>query len=252
MENTHLKDHVETFGPPHKEAQLSLRRQALFAGYSLGISVFSPMMNLYQITRLNPGVKASYLRLCTSIYPQQAALRMVQVNVATPIKDNMNPWVAFAALGVLQGGIYGHANIELARRLGVGSAVKLSGIFRGSLFAFARDIISQGGPFMLSHRFSERYLDPVLPSTDKTTVTAKHWISVRRISVVAIYVSHGFHVCQTAMQMSQSLSYWGAMRHVYARHGIRFLINGAEARVGLLLVTNIFNEIFLKPAWGNR
>lgn len=38
----------------------------------------------------------------------------LQMTAATPIKEHLNPWAAFAAVGVLQGGVYGHANIHLA------------------------------------------------------------------------------------------------------------------------------------------
>jgi len=228
------------------------RRQKMFAGYSLGISLFSPMANLYQIKRLHPSVNPSYLRMCASIYPHQVGLRMLQVNLATPVKEHMNPWLAFGTLGVLQGCVYGQANVSFAKKLNLTRSLKLRNIFRGSGYAGVRDVISQGVPFMFSKKFSQRYLDPIWPSNDPFTNSVKHWSSVISTSVVATYLSHGFHVCQTEMQTNTSLSYSGAIRQVYKDHGWRFLRKGAEARVGLLLVTNIFNEIFLKPAWDER
>ena len=48
-------------------------------------------------------------------------LRVAQINMATVCRDNFDTWSGFAALGVLQGGVYGHATMDFAHRLGVGS-----------------------------------------------------------------------------------------------------------------------------------
>lgn len=62
-------------------------------------------------------------------------------------------------------------------------------------------------------------------------------------------MSQGLHNCQITMQADQSLGYASAVRTVFQQHGIRALIRGAEARVGLLLIVNLLNELLLKPAW---
>ena len=91
---------------------------------------------------------------------------MAQVNLATVCKDTLDTWVGFAVLGVLQGGVYGHATVDFARRLGVGSGGGMDPrrIFRGSLWAAGRDVISQGLPFMFSKDL-QRELDNVLPES---------------------------------------------------------------------------------------
>jgi hypothetical protein len=235
------------------------RRQLLLAGYSLSISAFSPMMNLYQIMQLqstkavNIGV-AKMGRMVTAVYPQQVALRMAQVNLATPVKENMNPWVAFCVLGVLQGAVYGQGNISFARMLGLEKVANFSirTMFRGSIFAGLRDIISQGVPFMLSKSLSQRFLDPIVPANTGPSKMFKHWFSVLSLSVASTYISHGFHVCQTTMQ-TQNVGYAQAVRSLSKERGIAgFWFVGARARVALLLVTNVFNELFLKPAWDER
>mmetsp|Transcript_4336 Transcript_4336/g.6502 ORF Transcript_4336/g.6502 Transcript_4336/m.6502 type:complete len:323 (-) Transcript_4336:139-1107(-) len=255
--------------------KLDWYRQSLFLGYSAAVTLFSPAMNLYQIARLNPGALTKLasssgsslvftnFRLVASIIPHQIALRMLQVNLSTPVKDHLDPWLAFATLGVLQGAVYGQANVNFARRLGLSGPVAatvsigqnitaMRGMFRGSLFACCRDVISQGVPFMLSHKFSEKYLDPVLPGRDSRTMAIKHWTSVMGISIVSTHLSHGFHVCQTAMQTDPKLGYVESVKYVYKTHGVKALWKGVGARVGLLMMTNCFNEIFLKPAWATR
>eukprot|EP00286_Rhodomonas_abbreviata_P008906 CAMPEP_0181337100 /NCGR_PEP_ID=MMETSP1101-20121128/27815_1 /TAXON_ID=46948 /ORGANISM="Rhodomonas abbreviata, Strain Caron Lab Isolate" /LENGTH=104 /DNA_ID=CAMNT_0023447525 /DNA_START=292 /DNA_END=606 /DNA_ORIENTATION=- len=51
------------------------------------------------------------------------------------------------------------------------------------------------------------------------------------------------------MQANQGLSYTGALKEVWARNGPQMFWKGAEARVGLLLIVNILNEVLLKKAW---
>ena len=87
------------------------------------------------------------------LYPQQVMLRVAQVNMATVCKDHLDGWVGFAALGVLQGGVYGHATVDFARRLGVGSAGGMDPrkIFRGS----GAKYLACGGPPQFSKMFRE-------------------------------------------------------------------------------------------------
>jgi len=82
--------------------------------------------------------------------------------------------------------------------------------------------------------------------------SVKHWGAFLGCSVVSTYLSQGLHNCQTAMQTHNEMTHIGAVRSMIREHGIRFLWKGAEARVGLLVITNIFNEIFLKPVWNGH
>mmetsp|Transcript_10146 Transcript_10146/g.16402 ORF Transcript_10146/g.16402 Transcript_10146/m.16402 type:complete len:302 (+) Transcript_10146:100-1005(+) len=254
--NVFLESRKQFFGFINQPISKTVKEEMMMAGYGLGLSLFSPVANLYQLAALYPNVKSMLcssrgltFRICSSIYPQQVALRIAQVNLGTPVKDHLSPWVAFGVLGVLQGAVYGHANINFARKLKIDKTLKLSMIFRGSGFAALRDTISQGIPFMLSDAIRTKCLDPILPSKDPFNNHAKRWSSLIYCSIVSTYLSQGFHNCQTAMQTHPELSYVGSLNSMMKTHGVRFLWKGAEARVGLLVVTNIFNEVFLKPIW---
>ena len=59
-------------------------------------------------------------------------------------------------------------------------------------------------------------------------------------------ISYNFPI---AMQADQSLGYAATVKSVTQQHGFRTFYRGAEARVGLLLIVNILNELLLKPAW---
>lgn len=220
------------------------RKIRLLAGYSMGISCFSPAMNLYVIQKLHNIKNVSYLRMCWSVYPQQVGLRLIQVGIVTQIKEYLNPWVAFGVMGVLQGFIYGHANVNFSRQLFTNCNFKINFMFRGTIYAATRDVISQGIPFMLSNKISNcTILKRFLPND-----IIRQWTSLIGCSIVSVYLSHPFHVCQTEMQTNQ-LSYKQSFLKAYRDHGLKFVWKGVESRIGLLIITNIFNEIFLKPAW---
>ena len=51
------------------------------------------------------------------------------------------------------------------------------------------------------------------------------------------------------MQADQSIGYGQAVRTVFKEHGLMGMIRGAEARVGLLLIVNVLNDLLLKKAW---
>lgn len=65
----------------------------------------------------------------------------------------------------------------------------------------------------------------------------------------ATYMSQGFQNCQIAMQAEPSFSYAQTVSSVHKAHGMRFLWKGAEARIGLLLVVNVLNQLLLAPVW---
>jgi hypothetical protein len=53
------------------------------------------------------------------------------------------------------------------------------------------------------------------------------------------------------MQAEQHLTYITTVQTLYRKSGIAGLYRGAEARIGLLIVVNILNELLLKPAWSD-
>jgi hypothetical protein len=230
-------------------------KQPYIFAYGAAISLVSPAATAYQLCKLykiQGKPPAQLLRMSMSIFPHQTLLKAIQMNASTPVKEHMNPWAAFAVVGILQGGVYGQCNVHFSKALQLGSTVpSLAGIFRGSAFAACRDMLSQGVPFMCSSTVKTSMLDSVWKTeeTDETANLIKHWTSVLSTSVVATYLSQGLHNCQIAMQADQSLSYGRTFAKVWAEHGVAILYRGAEARVGLLLIVNVLNELLLKPAW---
>lgn len=227
-------------------------------GYGAGISLFSPVASGYQLLKLNnkPVVTRTVLQASAKIFPQQCLLKCAQMNCAAPVKEYFNPWVAFSVVGVLQGGVYGQSTIHFSKEWGLGKKASLKGMFRGAVFAGARDTLSQGIPFMMSTPFRKAVLDPIFPdgvgAYATTRAFAKQWAAVLLTSVGATYMSQGMHNCQIKMQSDQTLSYAKTLKVLLAQNGISTLWRGAEARVGLLLVVNLLNELLLKPAWEGK
>jgi hypothetical protein len=221
--------------------------------YSLGISLFSPTYNLYQIGKLH-NIKLrpiNYLKFLPGIYPQQVLLRIAQVNICTIDKEH--PLVGFGVMGMIQGIIYGNANIYYSNILKISERKKMNmaeawRISRGSSYAFWRDLISQGIPFVYADKFKNKVLDPFLPNKLEKE---KELISIFALTLVSTVLSHGLHNCQTIMQTnSNNLSCLSApAANLYAKHGYSFLYKGLPGRMGLLLVTNIFNYTYLKPLY---
>ena len=162
-------------------------------------------------------------------------------------------------VGVLQGGVYGQANIYFCDKLKLGKKIALSGMFRGVAFAGCRDMISQGVPFMFSATVKKIVFDPLFPDsisdpTKNSFLTPylpsiKHWSSVLFTSAIATVLSQCLHNCQMTMQSDQSLGYMTTLQRVWKNNGIATFYRGSEARIGLLLVVNILNEALLKKAW---
>lgn len=325
-------------------------KQPYIVTYGAVISLVSPLATAYQLCQLyrvqpmsdvihktSTVTSASTTtnmrslgRLAAPIIPQQIILKVLQMNASTPVKESMNPWLAFAVVGVLQGGVYGHANVYFSRVLGITTGTRTTGsssthqsstavaswpssanhmgtrinmittspklntvtnimnslirndvsrgmsttamvgghyfqwmrFFRGAGFAGCRDTISQGIPFVCSESV-RYYLFDQWSTTGSTRIGYhehptvvdgyrsqwNHWFSVLLTSVVSTYASQGLHNCQIAMQADPGLRYGSAIQCVYRKHGWRGLVKGAEARVGLLLVVNVLNELLLKPAW---
>jgi hypothetical protein len=223
----------------------------LFA-YGAGISAVSPLATCYQLSRINPLVaNTPFRRMATmsaAIALPQTALKVIQMNLSTPVREYLNPWAAFAVVGVLQGGVYGQANVHFATKLGLG-AVSFMGLFRGSIFAGLRDMISQGIPFVFSSDVRRMGFDPMLPAKSPTSEFVKKWGSILSTSVVATVLSQGPQNSQLMMQSNHSLSYMQTMKHLWTMNGVSALWRGAEARIILLAVVSVLNELVLKPAW---
>ena len=235
--------------------------QPYLCAYSGIISVVSPALTGWQLCRVySKSVPPMTLaRIGLGILPHQTALKCLQMNTATPVKEYASPWLAFGLVGVLQGAVYGQANITFSRALKLSTAtVSLAGMFRGSLFAGARDTISQGVPFMLSGSFQAQIVDPLLCPTptdghaaegDTVGAGVRRAVAVICTSIGATFASQGAHNCQIRMQADHALSYSGAVRTLWAEHGPRILYMGGSARIALLLLVNGLNEVLLKKAW---
>lgn len=235
-----------------------MERQPYIVAYGAGISVFSPLASIYQMAKLNPQVVVTNKRmvfLASRVFAVQTLLKSIQMNIGTEVKGVLNPWAAFAAVGILQGGVYGHCNIFYSKELGISKDLGLKaylGMFRGVAFAASRDTISQGVPFMCSGFVKKHVVEALFP-TDETTSdaakSAKQWASVLSTSVVSTYCSQFFQNCQITMQANPDFGYASTLKSVFERNGVSVFYKGAEARVGLLLVVNVLNELLLKPAW---
>jgi hypothetical protein len=243
-----------------------LEKQPFILTYGTALATVSPALTGYQLCRLYKIQKppSQVLRLAFGIFPHQALLLSLQLNASSAIKDVLNPWSAFFVVGVLQGGIYGFSNIHFSKAWNLGTAAasaptmagRIRILFRGSGFGGVRDTISQGTPFMCSSALHTNVLDVLLPTEPKeddvpptTLDLVKHWTALFSTSIAATYMSQGLHNCQTTMQTNSSLGYAGAIKKVWADHGYAAFYRGAEARVGLLLIVNVLNELLLKPAW---
>eukprot|EP00516_Mucochytrium_quahogii_P001046 CAMPEP_0203752878 /NCGR_PEP_ID=MMETSP0098-20131031/6741_1 /ASSEMBLY_ACC=CAM_ASM_000208 /TAXON_ID=96639 /ORGANISM=" , Strain NY0313808BC1" /LENGTH=252 /DNA_ID=CAMNT_0050643245 /DNA_START=30 /DNA_END=788 /DNA_ORIENTATION=- len=229
-----------------------IEMQPYFWTYGFCISLFSPTASVYQLAKLNPQVNVTgkeMLKLSARILPHQTFLKAAQMTASTPVKEALNPWAAFAVVGVLQGGVYGQSNIHFSSALKIGKDLSYKGMFRGAAFAGGRDMISQGVPFVLSGHFRKYVVDQVYPSNEGPADGIKHWCALLSTSIFATFASQGLHNCQITMQAQHDLTYASTIRKVWSENGIKFLWRGGEARVGLLLIVNVLNELLLKPAW---
>lgn len=140
--------------------------------------------------------------------------------------EKASTFFAFGILGVLQGAVYGHANVALAKALSISKPLSVLAFFRGSAFGFGRDLISQGIPFY----FGSGPLDVV------------GW------SLLSTVASHPLHLAQTLMQADGAVRYRqvpSRLRHQLG--GVHVFTSGISARLGLLTVTNLLNHyLFLQ------
>ena len=162
---------LAVYQPPASKPTLASRfhngvaMQPYLLAYSGVISSVSPALTGWQLCRVysHTASPAQLARIGLGILPHQTALKALQMNAATPVKEYASPWLAFGLVGVLQGAVYGQANITFSRALKLSTAtISLAGMFRGSLFAGVRDTISQGVPFMTSASVQSAVVDPLL------------------------------------------------------------------------------------------
>jgi hypothetical protein len=110
------------------------------------ISTVSPLASLYQLIRLNSQVQITMGRMLYMsgiVFVPQTVLKAIQMNISTPVRKSINPWAAFWVIGVLQGGVYGQANIYFSKTLGLVKKANYANLFRGFLFGGFRDVVSQ-------------------------------------------------------------------------------------------------------------
>lgn len=214
----------------------------IFFGSCYGL--FSPFISIHHQRLLLNDLKItpeSMLRL-TRIMPQQMALKSIQMAISTPIKEKTNTWVGFGVIGVLQGVIYGHANISIRNQFIKEQKRKLHllGMFRGSMFAASRDMISQGIPYVY-HKKVGYYL---LGENKE-----RQLFSLLFTTTGAAVMSQFFHNCQCNMHVDASLNYEQAVEKTFRQHGLRSFYVGVSNRMFMLYFMNILNEVFLRPVW---
>lgn len=220
------------------------KKERSIAFYSANITLFSPLSNLYQLCTIHSKPFISNSWRVIKIYPQQVFLRYLQLHGSMYVKDHISPYLTFGMIGILQGAIYGQASIYLADQLKIVKKVEYKNLFNGMGYAFSRDTISQGIPFLLSDKFKKNIVTPIFPSLSDNS---SKWLSIGILSIVSTYISHGFHNCQLLMQLHPELNHLSVLKYIKNDRGL--LYRGAESRVALLLITNIFNELYLKEIW---
>ena len=77
------------------------------------------------------------------VFLPQTVLKAIQINISTPVRKSINPWAAFWVFGVLQGGVYGQANIYFSQSLNLVKKANYAKLFRGFMFGGLRDVVSQ-------------------------------------------------------------------------------------------------------------
>ena len=175
------------------------------------------------------------------IFPQQILFRYGQLHASTLCKENISPIPTFGIIGILQGGVYGHSNLYFSKRLGITSDIKISDCFRGPVFAASRDIISQGVPFMLTEKVSETLF--------KENSEKYHYPVLFAISALITSLSHPLYCMQLFAQNSRNKSQLQIAIEKCKTHRWSLFYKGIEARLVLLELTNLFNDIFLKDVW---
>jgi len=205
--------------------------------YGGAVSLVSNPIVGYQILRLYARPLTTDLALVSfRIWPTQTLLKAAQVATCLPLSEIGSPPLMFAAMGVLQGGVYGQAVLSFTKRWSLTSTPpRLRGLFRGSLFAAGRDSISQGLPWMVRIPLPPTSLGPSTHSKCEVALTAG----------VATLLSQGLHNAQSVMQADQRLSHRDALVLLWKKHRLGGFFKGFEARIVLVVFVNLLNVQFL-------
>ena len=221
----------------------NLQKEKCLLFHSFSLTFFSPLAGLYQIIKLNnigsPNkitnkILFKNMRYVPNIFPQQVLLRYTQTHIATKCKEYLNPALAFGIIGILQGGIYGHSNLYLSKKMNIINNIKISQYLKGPAFAVSRDIISQGITFQLMHDHPKNiyYYPTLLAISTGTTI-----------------LSHPFHCMQILNQTNYKKNQYEIMKYTIKTYKWSLFYRGIESRIVLLFFTNLFNDIFLKNLW---
>ena len=172
-----------------------------------------------------------------ALLPYQTLLKTAQVSMCLPMQEWVPAPMMFAAMGVLQGGVYGHTVIHLTKRWKLTTTTPSpTGMFRGAMFAASRDSVSQGLAFSTTIPIFDTILG-------KTPLSRK--LDVACTAGVATLLSQGFHNAQSLMQSDSTIGYGDTLRKLWSTHGVRAFWMGVEARIVLVVLVNVLNDVFL-------
>lgn len=211
--------------------------QFSYLGHSILITTISPLSNAYNLCKLFDN-KIHFRKICKHTVPiitPQILLRYAQLNVGALVNFH-NPLLGFGFIGALQGIIYGHANSYYNKVL-FGKPFVRSNMFRGTIFASGRDIISQGIPFVYSSKISNYF--GIKSDLGKLAI----WSSTSLLSILS---SHFLHNLQLIMHSNENIRYIDTLKKL---QNPTIFWKGVEGRLILLLATNALNEFFLKDVW---
>jgi hypothetical protein len=231
-----------------------MERQMHLGAYSGVLGICGPVAQAYQMKQLfsvNPRqFRAARNIACRRLFPAQAMMRYGQVNASSIMNDNLNTWCAFGTMGVLQGMIYGHANVGILNQYTKRQTKihTLRQTLRGSGYAALRDMGSQGIPFVCSGYIHD-WVRSSYPSVSQLPTPLTKSIAVMGTSVFSTIITQGLHNCQTVMQTHPNLTHITAPQTLWKQHGISSCWKGVYSRIGLLLIINGLNELLLKPTW---
>ena len=235
---------------------LDLKKEKCFIKHSACISFFSPMSSLYQISKLYtiPKNNSSHLifrspfmkniKYIPNIFAQQVLFSYAQLHAATFCKDQLSPVFAFGSIGIIQGGIQGHSSLYFSKKLNLVSSTNFKNCFKGALFSSSRVIVSQGVPFL--------YTKPLYDYLRKDkTIESKpyYYFSLFGLSLSMTMISHPLYCLQVLAQNNPTISQYRIAYDNIKKYKFSLFYRGVQSRVLLLLLTNFFNDLFLRDAW---
>ena len=200
-----------------------------YIAYCGGLSIITPPLVGYNLKSLYGSTSLPYCWGTLKMFPYQFVLRGGQLALATELKNQTHPLVAFSSIGIFQGIIYGHVNQTWAHFFPKIQKMRPN-MMRGILFAANRDMISQGIPFLMN----DYGLGAVLAT-----------------SFFSILLSQGFHNCQTIMQMNRYETYLSTIQNGFSKYKYGLFYKGYFSRVLMMMGVNTLNYLFLRDIWNN-